>query len=78
MRVVFDTKTRRPGCALLQALYGGNVPSMMFGVKFPVETWMLAPTESMRTYEVTEEELDQLAELSKLVVGYKTPASTSS
>jgi hypothetical protein len=71
MRVVFDIKAKRPGCALLQAMYGGDVPSQLFGIKFPVETWILAPTPSLAIYEVTEDELDQLAELSKLVVGYK-------
>lgn len=69
MKIVFDPKLRRPGCALLQVMFGGDVPSQVFGFKFPHETWLLAPTPDMGPYEVTEQQLDLLVEIAYEAVG---------
>lgn len=65
MKIVFDTKLRRPGCALLQAAYGGTIPNSVFGIKFPSETWLTSPTPDMAAYDVTVEQLDQLGVIAK-------------
>ncbi len=69
MKIVFDPKLRRPGCALLQVMFGGDVPSLVFGFKFPHETWLLAPTPDMGPYEVSEQQLDLLVEIAYEAVG---------
>ena len=58
MKIVFDTKLKRPGCALLQAAMGGSVPN--FNQLFPAETWLVSPTPDMHAYDVTESQLKQL------------------
>lgn len=57
MRITFDIKLRRPACPILAAFHGGNIhiPHL-----FDVETWLISPTDNMKTYEITEEELHQL------------------
>lgn len=61
MIVVFSVEKRRPGCVLLQAVMGGTVPSMQFQTLFPNETWLLSPTDDMKAYSVTENQLEQLS-----------------
>lgn len=68
MKIVFDIKLRRPGCAILQAAYGGTIPNMVFGIKFPSETWLKSPTSDMGTYEVTEAQLEQLSGIAREAV----------
>lgn len=68
MKIAFDPKLRRPGCAILQTAFGGTIPSMTFGMKFPSETWLLAPTPAMGLFEVTEEELELLAGIAQKAV----------
>lgn len=58
MRLVFDMKLRRPGCVILQAAMGGDTRAAN---RLPAESWLVAPTDDMRVYEITEAELDQLA-----------------
>lgn len=65
MKIVFDVKLKRPGCALLQAAYGGTPGIHRY---FPVETWLLAPTPDMAAYEATPEQLEKLVTMSKLAV----------
>lgn len=53
VRAVVDTKTRRPACVLLQAIYGGdrwvaNLVESAF--------WHLAPTDHMATVSGTREQ----------------------
>lgn len=55
--LVYDVKLRRPGCVLLQAAMNGTVPSGLFQELFPSESWLLAPTDDMQTYNTTEEQL---------------------
>jgi len=55
--VAFDTKLMRPACVLVAAGLGGSTEAAK---RFPVETWLLAPTENMGVYWTTPEELDVL------------------
>lgn len=64
MRIVFSPSQRRPGCVLLQAAYGGDVPSEEFFKLFPPETWLVGPTDDMGPYPVDEEH--NLKALSKI------------
>ena len=59
MKIAFDVKEVKPGCALLQAALGCGTS---IAHRFPPETWLLALTPALRIYEVTE------AQLAKLVV----------
>jgi hypothetical protein len=61
--IAFDVQAMRPGCVLLQAAYGCS-PSVAHG--FPTEAWLLAPTDTLRVYEVSPE---QLAKLEQMVKG---------
>ena len=61
MTIAFSVEKRRPGCVLLQAAMGGHLPPGRFLSLFPTETWLLAPTDDMRTYRVTEGQLEQLS-----------------
>jgi len=66
-KIVFSVKERRPGCVLLQAAMGGTVPK--FGQLFPHETWLTAPTDDMASYEVTDDQLQQLSMMARKSVG---------
>ncbi len=68
MKIVFSVKQRRPGCALLQAACGGTVPSMVFGIKFPFETWLTDLTPDMGAYEITEAQLERLSVIAREAV----------
>lgn len=59
--LVYDAKLRQPGCVLLQAVMGGTVHGDLFHRLFPNETWLLAPTDDMKLYRVTEAELKIVA-----------------
>jgi hypothetical protein len=63
MRIAFDTRLRRPGCVLVQAALGASVPGTLFQRHFPHETWLVSPTEDMRVYPVTEEQLVLLSRM---------------
>lgn len=63
--IAFDTETRRPGCAIIQAAMGGTVPSSRFEILFPSETWILSPTPSMQLFGATEEQLQKLSLMAK-------------
>lgn len=59
-RIVFDCKLVRPGCAIMQAVLGGD-PSLAHN--FPVETWLLHPTPDMKTYELDDIQFQKLIEM---------------
>lgn len=65
MKIVFDPIYLRPGCVLLQAAMGGDIPTERFHSLFPVETWLTAKSYLMGLYEVTEEELTRLSRMAK-------------
>lgn len=57
MKIAFDVEEMRPACVLLQAAFGCETK---VANKFPVETWLLAPTPNMRVYNATPEQLEAL------------------
>jgi hypothetical protein len=57
VKIVFDTKLRRPACVLLQAAYGAE-PHI--AENFDPETWLLAPTPDMAMFDVNPNQLKQL------------------
>lgn len=61
MKIAFDADLRRPGCVLLQAALGGT-PEL--ASHFPTESWLVAPTPGLRLYEVTEDQLEILVQMS--------------
>lgn len=68
MRIAFSVSLRRPGCVLVQAAFGGSVPGDVFQRLFPHETWLVSPTDDMRVYPVTEEQLAQLSRMASAAV----------
>jgi hypothetical protein len=64
VKIVFSPSKGRPGCVLLQAAMGGDVPSAVFHELFPAETWLVALTDDMAAYPVDERR--SLAALSAL------------
>ena len=56
MKIAFNIEEMRPGCALLQAAFGGE---MGIANRFPVETWDLNPTK-LQLYEVNNAQLEEL------------------
>ena len=60
MKIAYDVSRRRPGCALVQA---GMGCSGMAASLFPTETWLLAPTQEMKVYEASEEQLGKLVQI---------------
>lgn len=59
MRLAFDIKQMRPACVLLAAAMGADPAASK---RFDSETWLLAPTEDMKVYAVTEEQLAQIVQ----------------
>ena len=57
---VIDVKQRRPGCVIIQAMGGCN--SSLVSSLFPVESWLLAPTDDMYRVSGTMEEWRGFAE----------------
>lgn len=55
--VAFDIELMRPGCAIVAAIMGADpqAPS-----QFPLDSWLLTPTEGMRVYPVTPDQLVRL------------------
>lgn len=73
-RIAYDTALKRPGCVLIQAVLGG-IDGWAFTSRFPVETWLLAPTPDMHVYAVTEAQLDRLAEITARAM--RAPSTTT-
>ena len=62
INIVYDAKLKRPGCVLLQASYGC---SSGLAHKFPLDSWLVAPTPDLKKYQVTEEQLEKLVAITK-------------
>lgn len=58
--LVVDKDTRRPGCVLLQATYGGD--SRIVSELFEPHTWHLAPTAGLCMVTGTREQWERHAE----------------
>jgi hypothetical protein len=65
--IAFSVSKRRPGCILLQVAFGADL-SPRFHTMFPSETWLVAPTDDMALYPVTEEQLVKLSDMAKQAV----------
>jgi len=59
IRLVYDTKLRRPGCVLLQAAAGCDW-TMLDELGFQPREWLTAPTPDMRRLTGTREEWEEL------------------
>jgi hypothetical protein len=62
VKIVYDPKLMKVGCVLLQATHGCD-PALAH--RFGTEDWILAPTDDMGVFPVTEDQLDQLVEMTK-------------
>lgn len=62
MKIVFDGHAKRPASPQLQGLYGGDP---LLAKQFPEGTWLTKPTRYLLPYDVTQEQLDRLIEVSK-------------
>lgn len=60
MKVTFDPIRKRPACALISAIMGGDHAAVM---RFPPETWLVHPTPDMATYEAMPDQMDRLIEI---------------
>ena len=60
MRILFDRTLKRPGCVMLQVACGCGLQAALM---FDSEDWLLTPTPDMRVYEVTEDEVVELAKM---------------
>lgn len=58
--IAYDLTLRRPGCALLQAAYGATVSPFDL---HRMDGWLLAPTDDLKLYEVTTDQLEQLVQI---------------
>lgn len=66
--IAFSVRTKRPGCVLIQAAMGGDVPSRLFDELFPSEVWIAggepeAPGafDDMRLYPASRDQLTSLS-----------------
>ena len=64
LRIVYDCVLKRPACPLLQ-VFGGTVPTQRFGMLFDSKVWLTSRTPDMRTYRLTEAQLDRLVEITR-------------
>lgn len=59
MYIAYDTKLKRPGCAIIQAAFGAT--ERIAGL-FPPEDWLVDLTSDMKLYQITEGQLNKLVE----------------
>ena len=57
--LVVDVATKRPGCVLLQAAYGGD--NQLVSALFDTADWVLAPTAKMAMVNGTREQWERHA-----------------
>ena len=58
LTIVFDVELRRPACAIVNAVLGGDHAAPMY---FDPETWLVAPTPGMRPFRVRRETIESVA-----------------
>ncbi len=59
MNIAFDISRMKPGCAIVQATFGCDG---MIADNFDTKHWLLAPTDEMRVYPVTKDQLRELVQ----------------
>ena len=57
MQIAFNIKDMKPACYNLQALYGG---SSNLALKFPLHSWDMTPSDKIKIYPITKEQLKLL------------------
>ena len=62
IRIAYDITLKRPACAILAAMYGGDLAAVH---AFNSDDWLVERTPDMKVYEVTPNQLRQLVEMSK-------------
>ena len=58
MKLAFDMTLMRPACVLIAAALGANSEASS---KLDAKLWLLSPTPDMKVYEITQDQLKQLA-----------------
>jgi hypothetical protein len=58
--IAYDFVLKRPGCALLQAAFGATLPAFDL---HRMDNWLLHPTDDLKMYAITREQLDQLVQI---------------
>lgn len=66
MKIAYDAKLKRPGCAILQAFFSAT-PGI--ANRFPTGAWLTAPTDDMKLYEVNDEQLKHLILMAEVTYG---------
>ena len=61
MKIAYDIKLMRPGCALIQAVMGGAPNEIT--LRFPLESWVKGGSPDMKVYQVNYEQLEQLIKM---------------
>jgi len=73
--LVYDLSLKRPACAILQAVFGGD---QGIAGEFPSEHRLTAPTSGMKVYQISNFELEKVIQYHrKLVVGVTVPEGKS-
>lgn len=59
--LLIDPVEKKVGCVMLQAAYGSDYQSINFDILFPVETWLIHPTENLQLYSITLADVEKLS-----------------
>jgi len=62
LKVAYDIKLMRPACVLVAAGMGADSHLCH---SFDADDWLLAPTDDMAVYNVTDDQLQQLIQKTK-------------
>ena len=62
MKIAYDTELMRPGCVLLQATLGCDYH---LAHEFETQYWLLAPTDNLRVFELTKDQLKRLVKMTE-------------
>lgn len=75
--IAFSTKHRRPGCAIIQRLFGATISDAELELGFGSETWLVGGEpgfridEDIQVFAVTDEQLRQLTVMAKQAIATK-------
>ena len=62
MKIAYDINLMRPACVLVAAGAGGD---SSLAHEFNVDDWLLSPTDDLRVYDVTDDQLKQLVQMTE-------------
>lgn len=60
--IAYDFTLKRPGCAIVQAMYGATINSFDLD---RMDNWLLHPTDDMKFVAVSKEQVEQLVQITK-------------